>query len=53
MLVRHLDREIERVIMTRALEHLHPVKDVATFCVYFGIVEFNNPTGKIHLTRRR
>jgi hypothetical protein len=43
MLVRHLYGEIKRVIVTRALEHLHPVEDVATFCVYFGVVEFSNP----------
>ena len=43
MLVRHLYGEVKRVIVACALEHLHPVKDVATFCVLFGIVEFGYP----------
>ena len=34
--------------MAGALEHLHPVKDVAAFPVFCCVVEFGDPAGKIH-----
>ena len=41
--VRYLDCKVERIVMTCALEHLHPVEDVSAFCVFVGVVEFGDP----------
>src|SRR6185503_1848689 len=37
-LVGHLNRKVKRVVVTGALEHLHPVKDVAAFLIFRNVV---------------
>ena len=44
--VGHLDGKVKRVVMTGALKHLHPVKDVAAFSCFRRLLSLVNPARK-------